>query len=59
MTFISRIVYFRITGEVLNLRTNVPVVLMAVRDPLLARTLNSGGIKFAKIKFSRIFPDLQ
>ena len=59
VTFISRIFYFQIISEFLNSRVSVHLFYKVYCDSLLARTLNSRGNQFAKIKFSRIFPDLQ
>ena len=41
------------------MRASVHVFYKVYSDYLLARTLNSRGNRFAKIKFSRIFSDLQ
>ena len=62
MTFISRFFDFRIISETLNSRTSTRAVFKAYCNSLLARlyfreTTNSRIL--AKIKFSRIFPDLQ
>ena len=49
MTFISRIFYFRIINEFLNLQVSVHVFYKVYNDSLLARTLNSQGNQFANI----------
>ena len=46
MTFTLLIFYFQIICEVLNSRTSALAVFMAYRNSLLARILNSRGIKF-------------
>ena len=50
MTFISKIFYFKTIGQVLNSRTSTLAVFVAYRNHLLARALNSRGIKFANIR---------
>ena len=67
MTFISQNFYFRIIsdfyiGDFLNSRVSVHLFYKDYSDSLLARTLNSPGTNLQileKIKFLRIFPDLQ
>ena len=62
MTFISRIFFFRIICEFLNSRVSVHVFSKVYSDSLLARTMTLRGNNsriLAKIKFLRIFPDLQ
>ena len=49
VTFISRIFYFQIISEFLNLRESDHVFYKACSDSLLARTLNSRGNQFANI----------
>ena len=49
VTFISRIFYFRIIGEVLNSRTDTCTVYKAYYNSLLARILFSRGNEFANI----------
>ena len=60
--YFANFFYFRIISEFLNSRASVHVFYNIYRDSLLARTLNSRGKNLrisVKIKFSRIFPDLQ
>ena len=62
MPFISRIFYFRIISQFLNSRVSAHVFYKVYSDSLLARTLNCEATNsriLAKIKFSRIFADLQ
>ena len=49
MTFISRTVYFEVIGELLHSQEGTHAFLKPYINILLARTLNSQGIKFAKI----------
>ena len=49
VTFISRIFYFRIISEFLNLCVSDHVFYKAYSDPVLAITLNSPSNQFANI----------
>ena len=59
MTFISRIFFYRIIHDVLNLQPCVCVMFMAHTDSLLARTFARQQTCEYSRKFSQTFPNLQ
>ena len=58
MTFISRIFYFRIISEFVNLRVTVQIFYNVFSDSLLARILSSRGNKFANISENSVLANI-